>query len=119
MPIPPAGPDVPFPDAGRCQMTQKYLALQPAQGKCDEPACTEAGGTCAWGGFNCYDVCARRTRDAGKACHDKKDCEGTCAAPKEATRGTRTAGKCSEGMVNWGCVNRVEMGVAQGEMCAD
>ncbi len=115
----PSEPDEPFPDAGRCRLGRHSLAMAPLGGRCDAGTCAQAGGECAWGGFGCDTVCARRTRDGGKKCHDNRECEAGCAAPDDVAKGEHTDGKCRTNLVWFGCSNLVMAGVAQGTTCAD
>jgi hypothetical protein len=111
--------DKPFPDAGNCWLTPRVLALPPSNGHCDTAACSAAGGVCVWGGMSCIDVCARRTGDGGKTCHDNSECEAGCVTDQNIPKGSATSGICQTSKVGFGCFNAVVHGVAQGGICAD
>lgn len=115
----PTYPDNLFPEGGPCRLTSRYLVLPPVGGRCDATRCAAAQGECVWGGFGCDEVCARRTRDGGKRCHDDRECESGCVAPPKTDKGEHVDGTCRTTLVGFGCSNHVVAGVAQGEICAD
>ena len=65
------------------------------------------------------EACVWPTRDAGKTCRDKADCQGFCEAPLGTKDGTRTTGKCSRMASErlGGCSNLVERGRSMGDVC--
>ena len=85
-------------------------------------SCEAAGGK--WeGGIN---ECNMPTKDAGKACYESNDCEGTCIAElsKEEQEKVKkevlyTNGKCSAWKINYGCLPFVEDGKVDRIICLD
>jgi hypothetical protein len=65
------------------------------------------------------EACVWPTRDAGKSCRDKSDCEGFCEAPFGTEVNARAVGRCSREAADraGGCVNFVERGRSTGDMC--
>src|SRR5688572_8958593 len=63
--------------------------------------------------------CVWPTRDAGKSCRDKSDCQGFCEAPFGTEVGANAVGRCSKEAADraGGCVNHVERGRSTGDMC--
>lgn len=64
--------------------------------------------------------CVWPTRDAGKSCRDKSDCEGFCEAPFGTAVNAKADGQCSKEAADraGGCINHVERGRSTGDMCA-
>lgn len=62
---------------------------------------------------NGIDTCFIQTGDTGKACTDKKDCDGVCAIEKL----TDTSGKCSAFIPFSGCSYVLEDGKTIGPIC--
>lgn len=109
-----------MPTSGSCAVLRARLALDPASdGKCDRAACAAAGGECGWAGFSCEIACVRRSRDAGAACSDVSECEGTCVAPASAGLGDVVKGSCYHLALDKACLNRVRQGKAEGKVCVD
>jgi len=65
------------------------------------------------------EACVWPTRDAGKACRDKSDCQGFCEAPFGTESNAKVVGKCSRKASDraGGCNNHVERGRSTGDMC--
>ena len=55
-----------------------------------------------------------KTADAGKACTDSQQCQGTCVAPDGAVSGTKIVGRCSDHEPLVGTFMYVQRGVAVG-----
>lgn len=81
--------------------------------------CETSGGNWSTGGFDLSGRCFIRTKDAGKACTDKSDCEGGCLAPNGSKEGDNVIGQCSKS--NWviGCNATVEKGRVTPTLCID
>lgn len=64
--------------------------------------------------------CVFPTKDGGKPCHDKADCEFACWAPRDGTEpGTSVTGECAPWPIRFGCHADVSNGIAGGTMCVD
>lgn len=63
--------------------------------------------------------CVYPALDAGVACSDARDCEGSCVAAPQLPAGTATGGRCSAQVNAIGCVNLVIDGSALGFRCVD
>ena len=63
--------------------------------------------------------CVWPTRDAGKTCRAKSDCQGFCEAPFGTAYNAKSVGRCSKEAADraGGCVNHVEHGRSTGDMC--
>ena len=75
-------------------------------------SCESQGGKRSING-NGLESCFIPTKDAGKVCTDKKECEGYCLAEKE----TDTAGTCSGSKTFSGCYYVFEGGINKGSVC--
>ncbi|MDO5654322.1 MAG: hypothetical protein Q4G39_09505 [Brachymonas sp.] len=86
----------------------------------EETRCLAEGGTWSRVGLLGNFVCVKPLADAGKACHDKSDCQGVCKAAPGAVPGTQTQGVCSATTHDhFGCYSTVEQGVVQSMLCID
>lgn len=63
-------------------------------------------------------VCIPATSDAGSACSDSDDCESWCQAPVGTEVGAEVEGTCY-GWVDTDCIQAVEDGMAEAEVCAE
>ncbi len=66
-------------------------------------------------------ACVWPTRDAGKPCLNRNDCEGYCEAPLGSVTGQKVAGTCTAETSDrlGGCARPVTDGIAMGELCVD
>lgn len=89
--------------------------------------CQRAGG--AWGpaGIFPQPICRMPTTDAGRACSDDGECQGSCLADlTEAQRRqvlngqrVRALGQCTSAVQTFGCQARVEKGYVTAILCLD
>jgi hypothetical protein len=104
-------------------LAQDCPAIDAAEQKQKEAVCSVTGGQWArWGVrdhlCNIYS-CVQRTRDAGKPCRNRSECEHVCMT-KSATRiGEEVVGECSPLMTNFGCHTHVDGGRIVGRLCVD
>lgn len=98
----------------------KVDAAQQAAG---EKQCRAAGGE--WARFGVRDhlcnvySCAPRTRDGGKPCRHRADCEYQCVHETHAALGAEVTGKCAAVATPFGCVYQVDGGKIVGRVCTD
>jgi hypothetical protein len=91
--------------------------------KADQAACQATGGQ--WGRFGAIAFlcgvysCAPRTRDGGKACHGRADCEYLCTSKRELPLGSPVTGECAAVVTQFGCTVHVEGGKVVGRVCVD
>ena len=97
--------------------------MDPAAQAQAEKACRASGGE--WARFGVRDhlcnvySCAERTKDGGKPCRDRADCEHLCVAKRDAPLGTELAGECSAVKTTFGCATYVDGGRVVGRVCVD
>jgi hypothetical protein len=95
----------------------------PAAQAAGEKQCRAVGGE--WARFGVRDYlcgvysCAARTRDGGKACRNRAECEYNCVHEKHAPLGAEVTGKCAALAVSVGCAYHVDGGRIVGRVCAD
>jgi len=93
------------------------------QQKAKETECRAAGGE--WSRFGVHDhlcgiySCAERTKDAGKACSNRADCEHLCVTKAPAQLGAQAAGECTAVKTTFGCFTHVDGGRIVGRVCVD
>ena len=91
--------------------------------KSRELQCRAAGGE--WSRFGVHDhlcgiySCAERTRDAGKPCRNRADCEHLCVTDLPPKIGAEAAGRCSAVKTSFGCITHVDGGRIVGRVCVD
>lgn len=91
--------------------------------KADEQACRASGNE--WARFGVRDAlcnvysCAERTRDGGKACRDRADCEHLCLTDRPAVIGAEAPGRCSAVRTSFGCFTYVDGGRIVGRVCSE
>ena len=91
--------------------------------KTAEHACRAAGG--AWARFGAHDhlcniySCAERTKDAGKSCRNRVDCEHACVTSNPPKIGAEATGRCTAIKTNFGCFTHVDGGRIVGRVCVD
>jgi hypothetical protein len=89
----------------------------------DAAACRAAGGE--WARFGVRDhlcgvySCAERTRDGGKACRNRVECEHLCVTDAPAVIGAEAAGRCTAVKTSFGCFVHVDGGRIVGRVCVD
>jgi hypothetical protein len=91
--------------------------------KADEQACRAAGGQ--WGRYgvinhlcNVY-TCAERTRDGGKPCSNRADCQHQCVTESAAVIGAPASGRCTSIVTSFGCFTYVDGGRIVGRICVE
>ena len=93
------------------------------QQKADEASCRAAGG--AWSRFGVHDhlcgiySCAARTKDAGKPCRNRSDCEHLCVTSSAPRIGAEATGECTAVRTTFGCFTHVDGGRIVGRVCVD
>jgi hypothetical protein len=93
------------------------------QQKAKEAECRAAGGE--WSRFGVHDhlcgiySCAERTRDAGKACRNREDCEHLCVTSGVPKIGAEAVGQCTAVKTTFGCFTHVDGGRIVGRVCVD
>jgi len=89
----------------------------------NEQACRAAGGE--WSRFGVHDhlcgiySCAERTKDAGKPCRNRSDCEHLCVTKSAPRIGTEATGECTAVRTTFGCFTHVDGGRIVGRVCVD
>jgi hypothetical protein len=91
--------------------------------KAKEAECRAAGGQ--WSRFGIRDhlcgvySCAPRTKDAGKPCRNRADCEHLCVTNAAPRLGAEVTGECTAVVTSFGCFTHVDGGKIVGRVCAD
>ena len=91
--------------------------------KAREAECRAAGGQ--WSRFGVRDhlcgiySCAERTKDAGKACRNRADCEHLCVTSASPRIGAEALGECTAVKTTFGCFTHVDGGRIVGRVCVD
>ena len=91
--------------------------------KAREVQCRAVGGE--WSRFGVYDhlcgiySCAERTKDAGKECRNRADCEHLCVTDAPPRIGAEAAGHCTAVKTSFGCFTHVDGGRIVGRTCVD
>ena len=102
---------------------QNCPPIDPEGQKAREQECRAAGGQ--WARFGAHAhlcgvyTCAARTKDAGKACRNRSDCEHLCVTNRPAQIGAEVLGECSAVVTTFGCFTHVDGGRIVGRVCAD
>jgi len=63
--------------------------------------------------------CAPPTRDGGKRCVNRADCEYLCLSKRSFPLGTPVVGECAAIFTQYGCFNYVDGGKMVGRICVD
>ena len=93
------------------------------QQKAKEVECRAAGGQ--WSRFGVYDhlcgiySCAERTKDAGKPCRNRAECEHLCVTNSPPRIGAEAMGQCTAVKTSFGCFTHVDGGRVVGRVCVD
>ena len=91
--------------------------------KARQQQCRAAGGEWARFGVHAHLCgiysCAARTRDAGKPCRNRVDCEHLCITRSPSRIGAEVLGECSAVVTTFGCFTHVDGGKIVGRVCAD
>jgi hypothetical protein len=104
-------------------LAQNCAPIDVQQQKEAEQACREAGG--AWARYGVRDhlcgvySCAERTKDGGKPCASRADCEHLCVTDRPAVIGAEAPGKCTSVKTSFGCTVHVDGGRIVGRVCVD
>jgi len=102
---------------------QNCPRVDPQEQKAKEEQCRAAGG--AWARYGVHDhlcnvySCAKRTRDAGKPCRNRADCEHLCVTERAPTIGAETEGRCTAVKTSFGCYTHIDGGRIVGRVCVD
>jgi hypothetical protein len=104
-------------------VAQECPKVDAAQQATNEKQCRASGGE--WARFGVRDhlcnlySCAPRTRDGGKPCRQRADCEYQCVHETHAALGAEVTGKCAAVATPFGCVYQVDGGRIVGRVCTD
>lgn len=88
-----------------------------------EQECRAAGDE--WGRFGAIAYlcgiysCAPRTKDGGKPCRNRVECEYLCVYRRSAAIGTEVTGQCAAVRSPYGCTTQVDDGRVVGMVCID
>jgi hypothetical protein len=63
--------------------------------------------------------CAERTKDGGKPCRSRAECEHLCVTEAPARIGAEAAGKCTAVKTSYGCFTHVDAGRIVGRVCTE
>ena len=103
---------------------QNCPPVNPEQQKLKEQECRAAGGE--WSRFGVHDhlcgiySCAERTKDAGKPCRNRADCQHLCVTSAAQPQiGAEVVGQCTAVKTSFGCLTYVDGGKIVGRVCAD
>jgi hypothetical protein len=95
----------------------------PVVQKAKEQECRAAGDE--WGRFGAIAhlcgiySCVPRTKDGGKPCRSRIDCEYLCVHRRGAVIGTEVTGECAAVRTSFGCTTQVDHGRVVGTVCLD
>ena len=102
---------------------QNCPPIDPEKQKEEEKTCSASGGQ--WGRFGVFAhlcgiyTCAPRTKDGGKPCRGRADCEYQCVSRRELPLGTEVTGECAAVVTEFGCTIQVESGRIAGRVCVE
>jgi hypothetical protein len=97
--------------------------VNPDEQKAREDHCRAAGGE--WSRFGVRDhlcgiySCAARTKDAGKPCRNRSECEHLCVTHSSPRIGAEAKGECTAVSTTFGCFTHVDGGRIVGRVCVD
>jgi hypothetical protein len=63
--------------------------------------------------------CAERTRDAGKPCRNRSECEHLCVTDAPPRIGAEAPGTCTALKTSFGCFTQVDGGRIVGRVCSE
>jgi hypothetical protein len=95
----------------------------PVVQKMKEQECLAAGDE--WGRFGAIAhlcgiySCAPRTKDGGKPCRNRAECEYLCVYRRSAALGAEVTGECAAVRSPFGCTTQVDNGRVVGTVCVD
>ena len=85
-----------------------------------QQSCEAAGGVWAKFGLLGSDLCNMKTKDGGKPCRSRSDCESACITENMNAGQEHITGHCYEWSQTLGtCLAEVENGKANGVLCSD
>jgi hypothetical protein len=102
---------------------QECPKQDPVAQKMGEEECRAAGDE--WGRFGAIAhlcgiySCVPRTKDGGKPCRNRLDCEYLCVYRRSAAVGTEVNGECAAVRSPYGCATQVDGGRVVGMVCID
>ncbi len=102
---------------------QSCLPVDLEKQKAREAECRAAGGE--WARFGVRDhlcgiySCAERTKDAGKPCRYRAECEHLCVTHAAPKVGAEVVGECAAVKTSFGCFTHVDGGKIVGRVCVD
>jgi len=103
---------------------QNCPPVDPERQKAKEQECRAGGGE--WSRFGVHDhlcgiySCAERTKDAGKPCRNRADCEYLCVSSLlQPQIGAEATGQCTALKSAFGCFTHVDGGRIVGRVCVD
>ena len=102
---------------------QNCPSVDAAVQKAQEAQCRAAGGE--WARHGVLDhlcgvySCAERTKDGGKPCQNRADCEHLCVTDAPARIGAQAPGKCTAVKTSFGCFTHVDGGRIVGRVCIE
>jgi hypothetical protein len=108
---------------GGSAYAQDCPKVDPQEQLVQERRCRAAGGE--WARFGVRDhlcgtyTCAPRTRDGGKRCTHRAECEYLCISKRSFPLGTPVVGECAAVVTEFGCFNYVDGGLMVGRVCSD
>ena len=95
----------------------------PVAQKMKEQECRAAGDE--WGRFGAIAhlcglySCVPRTKDGGKPCRNRVECEHLCIYRRSAALGAEVTGECAAVTSPFGCITQVDSGRIVGTVCVD
>ena len=102
---------------------QNCPPANPDEQHAKEAECRAAGGQ--WSRFGVHDhlwgiySCAERTKDSGKPCRNRSDCEHLCVTHSAPRIGAEAMGECTAVRTTFGCFTHVDGGKIVGRVCVD
>ena len=102
---------------------QNCPPVDPKEQREQELACRAVDGE--WSRFGVRDhlcgiySCAERTKDGGKPCTNRSDCEHLCVTDAPPKIGAEAPGRCTAVRTSFGCFTHVDGGRIVGRVCID